>query len=71
MCPGRFDEETIFGNVLDKPLKDIWHKSPNKARGAEDPHNLVNNRCPAKDGHAFPIGFYEKVMQRYQELTQK
>jgi len=36
--------------------------------GIEDPKNLVNNRCPAKDGLAFPKDFYERVMQRYQEI---
>ncbi|MBU1201332.1 MAG: radical SAM protein [Nanoarchaeota archaeon] len=71
MCPGRFDEETIFANVQDKPLKEIWDQSPNKRRGFDDPHNLINNRCPAKDGRAFTEGFYEKVMQRYKELTKK
>lgn len=68
MCPGRFDKETVFANVLDVPLKDIWMNSPNRKMGIENPHNLVNNRCPAKDGFAFPTDFYDRVMKRYQEL---
>lgn len=60
MCPGRFDKETVFSNVNDVPLKDIWMNSPNRRMGIENPHNLVNNRCPAKDGLAFPSDFYER-----------
>lgn len=70
MCPGRFDRETVFANVQDTPLSQIWENSPNRRRGVENPQNLVNNRCPAKDGFAFPTDFYERVMRRYLELTQ-
>jgi hypothetical protein len=38
-------------------------------RGIRNPHNLINNRCPAKDGRAFLPGFYERVMERYEQLT--
>ena len=68
MCPGRFDKETFFGDLEDASLREIWNKSPNKKRGISNPHNLVNNRCPAKDGYAFPEGFYDKVMDKYLEL---
>jgi len=71
MCPGRFDEETVYANVQDVPLKEIWEKSPNRQRGIDDPQNLVNNKCPAKDGRAFPTDFYERVMERYEELKQQ
>lgn len=71
MCPGRFDEETVYANVQDVPLKEIWGKSPNRQRGIDDPQNLVNNKCPAKDGRAFPTDFYERVMERYEELKQQ
>ena len=71
MCPGRFDKETVFANIWETPLKDIWKNSPNKKRGIDNPHNLVNNRCPAKDGRAFPEDFYERVMRRYEQLIQK
>jgi MoaA/NifB/PqqE/SkfB family radical SAM enzyme len=69
MCPGRFDRETVYANVQDKPLSQIWENSPNRKMGMENPQNLLNNRCPAKDGSAFPKDFYERVMQRYEELT--
>lgn len=68
MCPGRFDRETFFGDLEDKTLKEIWDNSSNKRRGITNPHNLVNNQCPAKDGLAFPKGFYKQVMERYREL---
>ncbi len=68
ICPGRFDKETIYGNVLTTPLREIWEQSPNRARGIKNPHTLVNNRCPAKDGRVFLPGFYEKVMQQYEQL---
>jgi MoaA/NifB/PqqE/SkfB family radical SAM enzyme len=69
MCPGRLDNETMFGNVLETPLKDIWENSPNKKRGIENPHNLINNKCPAKDGRVFPDNFYDNVMHKYKLLT--
>ncbi|MFC1801031.1 SPASM domain-containing protein [Nanoarchaeota archaeon] len=78
MCPGRFDESTVFANVKDKSLKEIWDNSPNKQRGIDNPQNLINNRCPAKDENGcsvtkdvagFQMGFYERVMDRYKELT--
>jgi MoaA/NifB/PqqE/SkfB family radical SAM enzyme len=68
MCPGRFDNETVFANVQETPLKEIWENSPNKQIGIDDPHNLANNKCPAKDGYAFPKDFYERVMQEYKKL---
>jgi MoaA/NifB/PqqE/SkfB family radical SAM enzyme len=71
MCPGRFDRETVFANVRDVPLAEIWERSPNRQRGMEDPHNLLNNCCPAKDStcpekdskRIFFFGFYERVME--------
>lgn len=69
MCPGRFDRETVFANVLETPLDEIWARSPNRQRGIDEPHNLVNNRCPAKDGYAFPTDFYSRVMERYEGLV--
>ncbi len=71
MCPGRFDKETFFGDLEDRSLKEIWDSSPNKVRGIYNPHDLINNRCPAKDGRAFPEEFYEKVMGRYKQLQAK
>lgn len=69
MCPGRYDQETVYANVQDVPLNTIWENSPNRKMGLDNPHNLVNNGCPAKDGRAFPKDFYKRAMQRYQELT--
>jgi len=74
MCPGRFDAQTIFGNVLHTPLEDIWMDSPNRSRG-RDPMMRINNHCPAKDSRsagqdclrAFPHGFYERVMESIAE----
>lgn len=79
MCPGRFDRETLYGNVLEEPLARIWERSPNRQMGITDPHNLVNNRCPAKDARtpeqnderAFPFGFYAEVMKRFKEKLGK
>jgi len=77
MCPGRFDKETVYANVRETPLREIWQNSPNRQMGIDDPQNLVNNRCPAKDENGstvkvenagFPEDFYERVMGRYDEL---
>ena len=68
MCPGRFDKETVFANVQNTSLRKIWQNSSNRKIGIENPQNLVNNKCPAKDGYAFPLDFYDRVMKRYSEL---
>ncbi|MGV8168587.1 MAG: radical SAM protein [Candidatus Nanoarchaeia archaeon] len=68
MCPGRFDKGTIYGNVFETPLKEIWASSPNKRRGSESSQNLINNKCPAKDGIVFPEGFYREVMEKYEQI---
>lgn len=69
MCPGRFDQSTVYENVLETSLKSIWDNSPNKRMGQENPQMLVNNKCPAKDGYVFPDDFYKRVMQKYLELA--
>jgi MoaA/NifB/PqqE/SkfB family radical SAM enzyme len=75
MCPGRADgPDSIFGNVMETSPAEIWAKSLNRMRGM-DPHNLVNNGCPAKDATSpeqnacrpFPYGFYERVMSLLME----
>jgi sulfatase maturation enzyme AslB (radical SAM superfamily) len=68
MCPGRFDKETVFANVQDTPLKEIWQNSFNRKMGILNPQNLINNKCLAKDGYAFPKDFYIQVMKRYEEI---
>jgi len=79
MCPGRADgPDSIHGNVLEMSAAEIWSHSPNRMRGMADPHNLVNNHCPAKDAQSpdqnacrsFPYGFYDMVMARLEELLQ-
>ena len=51
--------------------------SSNKQRGIDDPQNLINNKCPAKDengstvkfeGCGFPQDFYDRVMKKYSDL---
>ena len=68
MCPGRFDKETVFANVQDTPLSEIWKNSLNRRMGIDNPQNLINNKCPAKDGYAFSSDFYLRVMKRYEIL---
>jgi hypothetical protein len=68
MCPGRFDKETVYENVQEVPLNEIWQSSPNRRLGINDPQNLLNNRCPAKDGRAFDQDFYDRVMKRYHDI---
>jgi len=76
MCPGRADgPDTIFGNVQKTSAVEIWARSPNRKRGIMNPHNLVNNGCPAKDAQTpeengcrpFPYRFYDMVMERLKE----
>lgn len=71
MCPGRFDKETVFENVQNTPLSKIWSMSPNKQKGIDNPKNLINNKCPAKDGLAFPEDFYESVMKRIRKIKKE
>jgi len=74
MCPGRFDSETVYGNIFDMPLEKIWMNSPNRKLGT-DPEMRFNNHCPAKDStsdqqnpeRTFPFGFYDRVMERFKE----
>jgi MoaA/NifB/PqqE/SkfB family radical SAM enzyme len=78
MCPGRFDRETVFGNVFDKSLEEIWMNSSNRTLGM-DPDMRFNNHCPAKDStnpeqnheRTFPFGFYDKVLERFKEKLGK
>jgi hypothetical protein len=36
--------------------------------GINNPQNLVNNKCPAKDGYVFQKDFYGRVMKKYEEF---
>ncbi len=55
-CPG--DDVTVFGNVREQSLKEIWEKSENYQRAG-----TYNCRCPPKDGKTIPLGFYEQVVE--------
>jgi len=69
--PWKIDKETVFANVQDTPLREIWRNSPNRRIGMENSQNLVNNKCPAKDGYAFSLDFYDRVMKRYKEISKE
>ncbi|MFA4820068.1 MAG: hypothetical protein WC613_03880 [Candidatus Aenigmatarchaeota archaeon] len=56
------DEDSIYGNVHDSPLVELWVNSPNYKMG-----RLANNWCVAKK-NGMPQRIQEKVMER---LTQK
>jgi len=53
-CPG--DDVTIFGDVREQSLANIWHQCENHGR---DCHHC---KCPPKDGKTIPSGLYEKVL---------
>ena len=55
-CPG--DDTTMFGNIFDTPLKDIWIKSENYKRAG-----TFNCQCPPKIGKSIPAALYSKVMK--------
>lgn len=56
-CPG--DDVTVFGNVKESSLKEIWENCENFAR-----KGIYNCGCPPKMGKTFPHGFFQKVMER-------
>ena len=56
-CPG--DDVTVFGNVREKPLKDIWEGSENYARAG-----TYNCKCPPKDSVTIPSNLYTEVIRR-------
>lgn len=60
VCPG--DEETIFGNVRDAPLKEIWGRSENFKR-----KGTFNCRCPPKDGKTIPVKLYQDVLKMLEQ----
>lgn len=55
-CPG--DDVTVFGNVREESLADIWYKSENYLlhRG------IFNCHCPPKDGKSIPLALYDQVL---------
>jgi len=54
-CPG--DDTTIFGNVREKSLTEIWHSSENYRRSG-----TFNCGCPPKVGKSIPSKLFERVM---------
>ncbi|KKQ35838.1 MAG: Radical SAM domain protein [Candidatus Nomurabacteria bacterium GW2011_GWB1_37_5] len=56
-CPG--DDVTVFGNVFEKSLEEIWVNSENFKRAG-----TFNCGCPPKIGKSIPSGFFKEVMNR-------
>lgn len=56
-CPG--DDTTVFGNIWETPLKDIWKGSENFKRAG-----TFNCFCPPKEGKTIPKEFYSEVLER-------
>lgn len=54
-CPG--DDVTVFGDIREKPLKEIWVNSENYKRAG-----TFNCGCPPKDGLSIPSELYSKVI---------
>jgi MoaA/NifB/PqqE/SkfB family radical SAM enzyme len=61
ICPGRSDPESVYGNIHEKPLSEIWYNSPNYALGP-----IMNNWCPAKK-EGLPKSVQERVLQKLSE----
>ena len=55
-CPG--DDVTVFGNVREQSLKEIWEGSENHQRSG-----TYNCHCPPKDGRTIPLEFYSSVLE--------
>ncbi|MFH1364195.1 MAG: SPASM domain-containing protein, partial [Candidatus Aenigmatarchaeota archaeon] len=55
-CPG--DDITVFGDMKEKSLKDIWLNSENYKKWK----GLFNCGCPPKEGKSIPNGLYKKVI---------
>jgi len=54
-CPG--DDTTIFGNIFEKSLKEIWVKSENYGRSG-----MFNCGCPPKWGKSIPFNLFTDVL---------
>lgn len=54
-CPG--DDVTVFGDIREKSLKEIWINSENYKRTG-----TYNCRCPPKEGKTIPKNLYTKVV---------
>lgn len=60
-CPG--DDVTIFGNIFEQSLEEIWLKSENFQRAG-----TFNCDCPPKMGTSIPFFFFETTMERVKKL---
>jgi MoaA/NifB/PqqE/SkfB family radical SAM enzyme len=63
MCPGDDSDATRFGNVKERPLREIWEGCSNYALRA----GHYNCRCPAKDGRTIPAELYSQVLERLEQ----
>ncbi|MFH1505796.1 MAG: radical SAM protein [archaeon] len=54
-CPG--DDVTVFGDIWENSLKDIWLNSENYKR-----IGTFNCGCPPKEGKSIPNGLFKEVM---------
>jgi hypothetical protein len=69
-CPGRVDQETLFcPDIRKEPsLTAVWRNSPNYRRASgEQPGadgDYFNYRCPSRDGHNLPHGFYNEILRQ-------
>jgi len=59
-CPG--DDVTVFGDIREKSLKDIWESSENYQRAG-----TFNCGCPPKMGKTFDYDFFKEVMLRLKD----
>jgi MoaA/NifB/PqqE/SkfB family radical SAM enzyme len=56
-CPG--DDVTIFGNIFERSLSEIWHDSENYRRSG-----TFNCKCPPKIGKSIPADLFREVLDR-------
>ena len=56
-CPG--DDVTIFGNIFEKSLEEIWINSENFKRSG-----TFNCGCPPKIGKSIPSSLFQEVLKR-------
>ena len=55
-CPG--DDTTVFGNIWEQALEEIWKGSENFRRAG-----TFNCFCPPKEGKSMPENFYSDVLK--------
>lgn len=60
-CPG--DDVTIFGNIFEKSLEEIWLNSENFQRAG-----TFNCGCPPKIGKSIPNNLFKEVLKRLENI---